>query len=195
MTDVVNPMVHFIRSPRDLSDYGDILHSGMILDHTADGRVRYGRTGSYVPPIVAPLGVLIVTDTMRKRIEDAKLTGISLRPVVFEKAVLVDWKSWGEDEAQFRYPSDLFPDCESEPEDYILEGPHSPDLAARIGLLWEGVLYPCRGEGVPVDKNSFRPSAGLPYCDDVGAAFLARHAEGGVDLERELPPPVFFMRV
>jgi hypothetical protein len=119
------------------ADYGDILIAGMS-EHLGrrDGLIQLERTGPFVPPITFPgIGDIVVTDAFRQMLESSDLTGISFQPIYKARIVHLEWEKWDwQREEPEEYPET------AEPEDYILERPHSPELAAAIGDLWE--LYP-----------------------------------------------------
>lgn len=121
-------------------DYGSILFDGMSA-HLGrrggdDGPIQLERTGPFVPPISFPgIGDIIVTEEMKVLMEQSGFKGISFRPVEKAHIANVPWHKWDltADEPPF------YPDG-GEPEGYILNQPHSPDLANAMGTLWEVVL-------------------------------------------------------
>jgi hypothetical protein len=118
-------------------DYSDILISGMS-EHLSrrKGLIQLERTGPYVPPISFPgMQDIVVTDAFKKQLEISGLTGVRFQPVVKKRIVHLDWHLWDKsiDEPQ-EYPE------EGEPEGYILDRPHSPEMSKQIGDLWEVVL-------------------------------------------------------
>lgn len=119
-------------------DYGSILLSGMTarLGRTREGLLQLERTGPFVPPItVAGLGDLLVTDAFRAELERSPLAGFEFRAVEKTHIVRLDWENWDQTAADPQeYPEG------GEPEGYILDRPHDPQLAALIGAIWEMVL-------------------------------------------------------
>jgi hypothetical protein len=120
--------------PSDWGDYGAILLSGMVAHLPREnGRLQLERTGPFVPPIsFSSLGDIVVTDSFKRLLEDSGLTGFMFLPVVKKHIVLLEWEKWDKASGEpAEYPST------GEPEDCILERPHSPKLAQQIGTLWE----------------------------------------------------------
>ena len=121
-------------------DYGSILIHGMSA-HLGrkggkDGPIQLERTGPFVPPITFPgIGDIIVTDEMKQRMEAAGFRGITFRSVEKTHIVEVPWHEWDLTAAEPEY----YPDG-GEPEGYILNEPHSAELAASLGTIWEVVL-------------------------------------------------------
>jgi len=123
-------------------DYGDVLISGMWGG--VDGVGQLQRTGPFVPPISFPcMGDIVVTNESRRLLESSGLTGFSFRPVTKEHIVRLDWHLWDQtaDEPK-EYPDG------GEPEGYLLDRPHSPEVAALMGDLWS--VMP--GETVDVER-------------------------------------------
>ncbi len=125
--------VYLLRDPEmPWGDYGQILASGMTSQSRRDGLYQLERTGPFVPPISMPLGAIIVTDEFRLLLEKTTLTGFTFQPVIKSRIVRLDWQDWDRTaEDPEEYPAT------GEPEDYILEQPHLPDMAKAIGNLWE----------------------------------------------------------
>ena len=124
-------------SPSAWGDYGDILRAGMTAHlGRLDGLLQLERVGPFVPPISFPgISDIVVTDNFRKSLENSGLTGFTFQPVIKRRIVFLEWEKWNRPaEEPVEYPST------GEPEDYILERPHSPELAQQIGDLWEVCL-------------------------------------------------------
>jgi hypothetical protein len=113
-------------------DYGDLLFHGMSM-HAArlDGKIRLERTGPDIFPITFPIEV-VVTDQFRRNFESSGLSGAHFQTVIKHRIVDLDWSSW---DLTADNPPEL-PGLE-EPEDYVLERPHSPKAAAAMPNLWE----------------------------------------------------------
>jgi hypothetical protein len=80
---------------------------------------------------------VIVTDAVRNMLEGSGLSGFSFRPVKLARIVRLDWHLWAFNAKRPKeYPSG------GEPEGYILDRKHSPELAQKIGPLWETILQP-----------------------------------------------------
>jgi hypothetical protein len=121
-------------------DYGDILLSGMTSHlERHEGFLQLERTGPFVPPIFLPgIADIVVTDDFKHLLEGSGLTGFTFQPVIKKHIVVLEWEKWDkESEEPLEYPST------GEPEDYILERAHSPELAQQIGDLWELCLEEC----------------------------------------------------
>ncbi len=113
-------------------DYADILLSGLTSQPRKDGRIQLERTGPFVPPISMPTGAIVVTDEFRGLLESSGLTGFAFQPVIKSRIVHLEWQNWDRTaEEPEEYPAT------GEPEDYVLGRPHSPDIAEKIGKLWE----------------------------------------------------------
>jgi hypothetical protein len=115
-------------------DYGHILVHGMAshLDSTLDGVVQLERTGPYIPPISFPGFAIVVTDECRKQFEASRLNGVAFRPVHLARIVDLPWHTW---DRAAEEPAE-YPDS-GEPEDYVLERNHAPQLAEAMNPLWE----------------------------------------------------------
>ena len=118
-------------------DYGDILRHGMTshLGPASNGLAQLERTGPFVPPISFPGFDIVVTDGFRTKLAESRLTGFGFQAVHKARIVDLPWHTWdlnAEDPAEF-------PES-GEPEDYIYERDHSPDLADRLGPIWRLVI-------------------------------------------------------
>jgi hypothetical protein len=120
-------------------DYYDILLHGMSCHSgRSGGRIQLERTGPFVPPISLPgISDIVVMDEFRRKLEGSGLQGFHFLPVVKRRIVHLEWHTWDQskDEPPF-YPEN------GEPEEYILDLPHSPALSKQIGELWQVVLKP-----------------------------------------------------
>jgi hypothetical protein len=126
-------------------DYGAILIHGMSSHlPRLDGLIQLERTGPFTPPITLPgIGDIVVTDHLRRTIEQAVPSGVSFAPVLKARIVQYRWDLWDRNAPS---PAEL-PES-GEPEDFILARPHSPDVAEQLGPLWEVILP----EGAQVDS-------------------------------------------
>lgn len=116
-------------------EYGEVLLAGLTERLPREGgRLQLERTGPFVPPIAVSGDNIIVTDAFRRQLEDSGLTGISFRPVIKRRIVHLDWSDWDREAEE---PAEL-PES-GDPDDYLLDRPHDPDLAEAIGDLWEVV--------------------------------------------------------
>lgn len=146
--------VYKLESPtHHWGDFGDILVAGMTAHlPRSNGILQLERAGPFVPPITLPgISDIVVTDSFRKKLEASGLTGFTFRQVVKARIVHLDWQNW--DLATDDPPED--PDV-CEPEDYILNKPHSPETAQQVGEVWEMCLEECAAvERVNNDKHIF----------------------------------------
>jgi hypothetical protein len=116
-------------------DYGDVLINGIswIEDENLNTEhVQLQRSGPFIPPLTFPSTCdIVVTDAIRKRLEESGLTGISFKPVLKVKLVKINWHEWDRDSRPEKYPAG------GEPENYILRRKNRPELHEQIGDLWE----------------------------------------------------------
>ena len=114
-------------------DYGSILLTGMTGHQPRkDGLLQLERTGPFAPPIAHSWPGFVVTDEFRKKLENSGLTGFSFKPVIKKHIVRLEWEKWDKNA-----PDPEFYPEEGEPENYILELPHSPELAEEMEDFWE----------------------------------------------------------
>lgn len=118
-------------------DYSHILIAGMTahLDRH-DGLLQLERTGPFVPPVSFPgIGDIVVTDDFKLLLQNSGLTGFTFRTVIKRRIVFLEWEKWDKTANEpAEYPST------GEPEDFVLERPHSLELAYQIGDIWEVCL-------------------------------------------------------
>lgn len=130
--------IRILKAPEEhWGDYGQILRHGMTshLGRAADGCAQLERTAPYIPPISFPGFDLVVTNDFRTKLEQSGLQGLGFEPVHKARIVDLPWHTWAPDtEDPARFPKS------GEPEDYILERPHSAKLADQMGALWRLVL-------------------------------------------------------
>jgi hypothetical protein len=125
------------KQPHPWGDYCDILLNGMSSHLGGKGGcIQLERTGPFVPPISLPgINDIVVTDAFRRELEASGLAGLRFQPVIKKLIVRSDWHKWDRKaEEPFEYPES------GEPEDYILGKPHSAEIAAEMGELWEVLL-------------------------------------------------------
>lgn len=134
-------------------DYGDILFSGMTSHlPRKDGYLQLERIGPFVPPItISGIGNVVVTDAFKEKLHLSGLSGLQFQPVIKTRIVHLEWEKWNKRvDEPFEYPQT------GKPEDYILERPHSPELAEAMGMLWEVQLQEhTEVERVQVSANSW----------------------------------------
>lgn len=114
-------------------DYGLVLVAGIASHPDESGRITILRTGPWVPPItvVGYRHDVIVTDALRRLIEEANLAGAGFLEVIKERIVRLDWRSW---DLSAAHPAFYPPG--GEPENYILGRKHNAALSEAIGPLW-----------------------------------------------------------
>ena len=131
--------IYILEAPYSFwGDYSDILVHGMASHSKGlfKGSLLLERTDPYIPPISFPgIGDIVITNEFKEKLESSGLSGFTFLPVIKERIVELDWQEW--DDTSDDPP--IFPDT-GEPEDYILERPHSPDLAEKMGQLWEVLI-------------------------------------------------------
>ena len=110
-------------------DYGRILLTGMTghLDRQ-DGLLQLERTGPFLPSmIISGIDDLLLDDTTKIKIEQSELRGFEFLPVIKRHISIVDWTTWDYNSED----PNFYPD-NGEPENYILELPHSQTLADEM---------------------------------------------------------------
>jgi hypothetical protein len=122
-------------------DYSEMLLTGMTayLDRQ-DDLLQYQRTGPFQPDLtLSGYKDLLVKNSIKEKIEISDLRGFSFKPVIKRHIVPVNWTAWDmtNDEPEF-YPEN------GEPEGYILDLPHSQELADKMEDVWE-VVVPTNG--------------------------------------------------
>lgn len=175
-------------------DYGDILHHGMVWRDEQTGLLKLERTGTFVPSITFPgINEIVVTDSFRAALETSNLTGFTFRPLIKHHIADLDWSDWKSEEPNF-YPES------GEPEDYIYEAQHSPEIAEQMPKLWELVIeqtaHVQRTEDASADygvalsllketwngDDFFRaPEVGYTFVSKRATLWLEKHAENLVD--------------
>jgi len=130
-------------------DYGRILLTGMTghLDRQ-DGLLQLEHTGPFLPSmIISGIDDLLVDDTTKIKIEQSELRGFEFLPVIKRHISIVDWTTWDYNSED----PNFYPD-NGEPENYILELPHSQTLADEMKNVWEVV---CKVNGKFSDSKTF----------------------------------------
>jgi hypothetical protein len=121
-----------IEAPWD--EYGYILYHGMSMHQSRQGdKIRLERTGPDIFPITFPgTGDIVVTDSFKRHWSESGLSGATFREIIKHHIVDLDWERW---DTSAEEPPEL-PDS-GEPEDFILDRPHSSSAASALGQLWE----------------------------------------------------------
>lgn len=131
--------------------YGDILIHGMTRHlPRRDGLLQLERTAPFMPPISFPGLDIVVTDAFRAQLEASGLSGLAFRPVLKSRIVNLQWEGW--DRTADEPPEYPF---NGEPENYILDRPHSSELAERLGHLWELSL----SEHAEIEREQVGPNS------------------------------------
>ncbi len=104
-----------------------------------DGLLDLTRAGPFVPPIMLPesdmgrmIWEVIITDSLKQRLESSGLTGITFRPVIKHHIIELSWERWVL--TALEPPMSLET---SEPLDYFTNQPHVAQIADKVGELWE----------------------------------------------------------
>jgi hypothetical protein len=122
-------------------DYGGVLCRGFTSEpFRRNGQLVLCRTGPFVPPMTLPSTYLICTDALLPDFR-TRFPSIEVRPVQKQHIAEVHWEQWSA--AGPELPPEI---PNAEPESLILDHPHSPECAAKMGELWEAVL-PVGAEG------------------------------------------------
>ncbi len=117
-------------------DYDYILMHGMAERNKQSGLLGIMRTAPFVPPIFFPsIGEIVVNDDLRIKLERSGLTGFTFRPVTKQHIVENYWHEWNKNADE----PELYP-VDGEPEAYVLDQPHSEQLALQMPLLWEVII-------------------------------------------------------
>ena len=127
------PEYYILNAPQHRwGDYGDLLVHGMAHREVRGGYLQLQRTGPYVPPISFPgIGEMVVTDRVRREMNQFGLRGFGFEPVDKKLIVASDWHDWpAETDAPQAHPET------GEPENYVLGQPHSAEAADEMGDLW-----------------------------------------------------------
>jgi len=131
-------------------DYGDILLIGMT-DRLGrrNGLLQYERTGPFQPDIIiSGSDDLLVTDSVKRKIELSGLMGFQFKPVIKRHVSIVDWTNWN---LESKDP-EFYPD-NRRPENYILALPHSQELADKMEKVWEVLV---EENGTFLDSRTFK---------------------------------------
>jgi hypothetical protein len=135
------------------------------------------RTAPFVRPITFP-GVwdIILRDSLKVQLEGAGLLGIAFRPVIKAHIVFSDWEHWDQSARQPKeYPK------EGEPEEYILDKPHSSKLAEEMGSMWElGIETVANPDSTEVDFWQI-PDKGYNFVSQRAKHWLEQNLEGWVE--------------
>jgi hypothetical protein len=149
-------------------DYGDALAYGGAYGKEGHEELLIERTGPWVPPIYKSGDWMVVTESLKKKLESSGLAGLSFGPAKLAKVVDIRWREWdlaGEEPA-------FYPES-GEPGDFIEKGDHAPELVSQMEILHE--LKVERGGVCDGDSNIVESTAEL---------FLRRETLTGLDLFR-----------
>ena len=142
-------------------DYGDILIHGMTRHlGRSKGLLQLERTALFIPPVTLPgIHDVIVTATAKEFLEQA-VDGLQFQPVTKARIVRLDWHQWD----RLLEDPPVFPE-DGEPESYILERSHDPDMAADLGELWElvpDIIPSCQLPGGTFGASQYSGQENLP---------------------------------
>lgn len=139
-TDGTDRIYQLTKGEPPWGDYGRILYHGMSQSNLRNRRngipLRLERTGPFVPPITFPgIGNIVVTSEMKAAMEQAGFQGVAFDKVHKQLIVELNWHKW---DLKAENPAIRPP--EGEPEAYLDEDKHSPELAKAMGDLWAVLL-------------------------------------------------------
>jgi hypothetical protein len=146
-------------SDHSWGDYSNILIHGMSLHlGRLNGLIQLERTGPFMPPVTLPgIHDVIVTAAAKEFLEQS-VNGLRFQPVIKARIVRLEWHLW---DASLDDPP-IFPN-DGEPEGYILERPHDPDLSEELGDLWgivPAIIPDCQLPGGVFNRKSY---SGQPF--------------------------------
>ncbi len=113
-------------------DYGDTLLVGYAFpDEKDETKMLVERTGPFVPPVYFWARTLLISNTLKQKLEQSELKGFEYQKTIFHKIVDLDWTEWdlGAEDPKI-YPSG------GEPENYISKRKHSPEIAEKMEAIW-----------------------------------------------------------
>lgn len=132
-------------------NYGEMLWQGIyIYDKNMDSHFIL-RTGEFCPLIYRSQydrghPVLIVKEEVLRLIESVNLTGITVKPIIKEKIVKLNWETWD----LLKPEPQIYPSGDMDAEEYITRRKHNETTAEQMGNLYalipqkDGLLY-CEG--------------------------------------------------
>jgi hypothetical protein len=114
-------------------DYGNILTHGLVHgENRGKGRAALERTGPFIPEMSLPSQALIVTAAFRVKLKKMDLKGMRFIRVEKRRIVRLAWEEWPKNaERPRRIPFG------GEPEGYILQGKHNPEVSKSMGELFD----------------------------------------------------------
>src|SRR4051812_228548 len=132
----MSALLYRLRQTSFWGDYGSILMTGLPGPRDeASGQIILRRAGPFIPPIVFTIAgdgfAVLVTQSFRSKLSVA-FDGLVFKPTINKHIVNVPWQHWDRTK---RLPPEI-PDS-GEPEEYILDQPHSEQAAAEMGEIWE----------------------------------------------------------
>lgn len=113
-------------------DYGDTLLVGYAYpDEKDETKILIERTGPFVPPVYTWARMILISDTLKQKLEQSDLKGFEYQKTIFHKVVNLDWTKWDLSANDPKiYPSG------GEPENYIFGRKHSIETAEKMEKIW-----------------------------------------------------------
>ncbi|WP_345141109.1 hypothetical protein [Flavobacterium ginsengiterrae] len=113
-------------------DYGDALLVGFAYpDQKDESKILIDRTGPFVPPIYTWARMILISDTLKQKLEKSDLKGFEYQKTFFHKIVNLDWTKW---DLNGDNPK-VFPNG-GDPENYIFGQKHSPETVEKMEKIW-----------------------------------------------------------
>ncbi len=126
-------------------DFADILWNGFIVHSRKKDHTVVERFGGYVPPIYTDGRQIILTDEIKKQLEQTDLQGIEFKEVEKRKIIKGDWKN---------FSFGFFEKFDDPTFDPIEKGKHSEEASEQMPKLWR--IKPLHAiEFKKVDKDRF----------------------------------------
>ncbi len=126
-------------------DFANILWNGFIIHSRKKDHTAVERFGADVPPIYTDGRQIILTDEVKKQLEQTELQGFEFKEVEKRKIIKGDWKN---------FSFDFFEKFNDPTFDPIEKGKHSEEASQKMPKLWR--IKPLHAiEFKKVDKDNF----------------------------------------